>query len=279
MPESTVVEARPSQRGGSRRSTASQPEPVTASQAEAHGDDAEPGTGGRTRTVLVALPHGMRADWIRISQILTHLGLAACVPFAAFPVRRRTILGWFSRWSARGLVDVVRRRGAVTRAAGGRRSRLDLQRPASAARTQATARWWAWHAHIARTTPHARPWADWLAEHRKDPKKLPLAEARRRFESQPRVLAMLAYNSYPAAPHQFDLDELDAYQAGEAVYVALHWQHAITGDAVITPEGRLVQPLSDTPADRLRYLAHATRVIHNLAPGQHLVAVRAAPAP
>lgn len=277
MPETTAVEARPGQRGGSRSTPRA--EQVTASQADAHGDDVEPGTGGRTRTVLVALPHGMRADWIRISQILTYLGLPACVPLAAFPVRRRPILGWFSRWSARHLLDVVRRRGAVTHAAAGRRSRLDLHRSATAARRQATARWWAWHAHIARTTPPARPWADWLAEHRRDPKKLPLAEARRRFESQHRVLAMLAYNSYPAAPHRFDLDELAAYQAGEAVYVALHWQHAITGDAVVTPEGRLLQPLSDSPADRLRYLAHATRVIHDLAPGQYLVAVKAAAAP
>jgi hypothetical protein len=150
---------------------------------------------------------------------------------------------------------------------------------ATAARDDSTARWWTWHAHIARSTKAARPWEHYLAEHLRDPGKLPVEEARRRFEAQPRVLAMLAYNSYPAAPHRLDPDDLAAYQAGEAVYVALHWQRALTGDALVTPDGDLLQPASDTIADQLRYLAAATRVVHTLTPQQHLVAVKAAPAP
>jgi hypothetical protein len=106
----------------------------------------------------------------------------------------------------------------------------------------------------------------------RDPDKLQLAEARRRFEAQPRVLAMLAYNSYPAAPWQLDVNDLAAFQAGEAVYVALHWQHALTGDAFITADGHLLEPASPTLADRLRYHADAGRVLAALSGRQHLAA-------
>jgi hypothetical protein len=232
-----------------------------------------------TRTVIVALPDGTQADWLYLGQVLAWHGHPAAVPHVVFPVRRRRLLGWATRWSARHLLDPVRRRGFVTRAAGGRRSRLDLPRLATLTRNQATARWWTWHGHVARTTPQAKPWEHYLAEHLRDPDKLPLPEARRRFEAQPRVLAMLAYNSYPAAPHALDPEDLAAFQAGEAVYVALHWQHALTGDALITPDGQLLQPASAALADRLRYHADAGRVLATLPGRHHLAAVKAAPAP
>ena len=233
----------------------------------------------RTSTVIVALPDGTRADWLHIVQILAWHARPAAVPHVVFPVRRRRLLSWATRWTARHLLDPVHRHGAVTHAAGGRRSRLDLPRLATLARNQATARWWTWHAHIARTAPAAKPWEHFHAEHLRDPDKLPLAEARRRFEAQPRVLAMLAYNSYPAVPHALDPEDLAAFQAGEAVYVALHWQRALTGDALITPDGHLLQPASPTLADRLRYHTDAGRVLASLSGRQHLVAVKAAPAP
>jgi hypothetical protein len=236
-------------------------------------------TDTRTRTVIVALPDGTRADWLHIVQVLAWHNRPAAVPHVVFPVRRPRFLGWVSRWSARHLLDPVRRRGAVTHASGGRRSRLDLPRLATVARNQAAARWWTWHAHVARTTPAAKAWEQYRAEHLRDPDKLPLTEARRRFEAQPRVLAMLAYNSYPAAPHTLDVDDLAAFQAGEAVYVAVAWQHALTGDAFITPDGHLLQPASPTLADRLRYHADAGRVLASLTRAQHLVAVKAAGAP
>jgi hypothetical protein len=43
--------------------------------------------------------------------------------------------------------------------------------------------------HVIRTTAQAKPWEHYRAEHLRDPDKLPLAEARRRFEAQPRVLS------------------------------------------------------------------------------------------
>jgi hypothetical protein len=238
-----------------------------------------PDTRTRTRTVIVALPDGTGADWLHVVQVLAWHDRPAVVPFVAFPVRRRRLLGWVSRWTARQLLDPVRRRGAVTGAAGGRLSRLDLPRLASDARDHAAACWRAWQAHIAGATPAAKPWEHYRAEHQQAPSKLPLDQARRRFEAQPRVLAMLAYNSYPAAPHTFDVDDLAAFQAGEAVYVALAWQHALTGDALITPDGQLLEPASGTLADRLRYHADAARILTGLTRTQHLVAVKAAPAP
>jgi hypothetical protein len=85
---------------------------------------------------------------------------------------------------------------------------------------------------------------------------------------------MLAHNTYPDATHPFEIDELDDYQSGQAVYVALHWQQSLTGEVLIDPHGRLHEPATATLADRLRYLAAATRVIHALGPDDHLVAVR-----
>jgi hypothetical protein len=233
----------------------------------------------RTITVFVALPEGTSASWLRTAEILTWHGWPASVPLPAFPVRRGPFTGWFTRWISRHLIDASRHHGAVTRAAGGRLSRLDLDRLVFIARREASARWWTWNTHVARRTPAARTWEDFQAQHERDPQKLPLGEARTRFEAQPRVLAMFAYNSYPGVAHTLDPDNLAAFQAGEAMYVALHWHHVLTGDALITPDGQLLRPASPTPADQLRYRGAAARVIASLTPAQHLVAVQATPAP
>jgi len=232
-----------------------------------------------TRTVIVTLADDSSANWLTISQILTWHKLPAAVPNPAFPVRHRPWTGWLTRWTTRHLIDPVRRHGGITHAAGGRRSRLDLDQYAATARDQAVVRWRTFDAHIARTTPVAKPWEVFLAEHTKAPDKLALDEALRRFEAQPRVLAMLAHNTYPTRAFDLDPDELAALQAGEAVYVALAWQRVITGDALITPDGRLLQPASTTLADRLRYLGEATRIIHGLGKHHFVIAVKASPVP
>lgn len=236
-------------------------------------------TASSTRTVIVALPEGTRADWLTITQILTWLKLPASVPHHAYLVRRSGLFAWIACWFATALIEPVRHAGTIQRAAGGRRSRLDLHRQASAARDLAVHHWWTWNQHIARTTKPARTWQEYLQDVANPAKKLTEQDARAQFEAQPRVMAMLAYNSYPAAVHHFEVDRLDEYQAGEAVYVALHWQHVLTGDAFVTPQGQLLEPASPAIADRLRYLGEATRIVHTLSPRQHLVAVRAATAP
>jgi hypothetical protein len=68
---------------------------------------------------------------------------------------------------------------------------------------------------------------------------------------------MLAYNAHPVAGDRLDPYELDAYQAGEATYTVVVWQHAVAADALITDDGRVLQPSSASLADRLRYLAVA----------------------
>jgi hypothetical protein len=140
-----------------------------------------------TRTVIVCTPAGKPIDRLSASKILDRHHQPAGTPLPFFPFRRARLLGRASRWSDHHLVQAVRRLGVVSRAAGGRRGRLDLTAAAVTANTQATLRWRTW-AQVVRDTPPARPWAEFLAAHTADPKKLSMEEAVRRFEAQPRVL-------------------------------------------------------------------------------------------
>ena len=154
-------------------------------------------------------------------------------------------------------------------AAGGRISRLDLTATVSQANNAAIARHRAWKHHIAATTPVARPWEFFLAQHHADPKKVSQEEAQRRFESQPRVLAMLAYPGV----HTFDPYEMEAYQAGESTYAAVHWKTALVGDALITADGKLLKPTGPNLADRLRYLRDASTYVRGLRRNHYVCAV------
>jgi hypothetical protein len=225
-----------------------------------------------TRTVIVCLPAGGTIDWFSASEILDWHQLPTGTPYPLYPVARRWILGWFSRWSQRHLVAAVRRHGAVTHAAGGRRSRLDLAAAATTAHAEATSRWRIWN-QVVRHTEQAKSWADFRAQHQANPGKVSHDEAVRRFEAQPRVLAMLAYSGHPVSRCDLDPYELDAYQAGEATYTAYHWQKALAGDAMITDDGRLLEPATLSLADRLRYLAEAGAHLRTLRRGHHLLAI------
>jgi hypothetical protein len=216
-----------------------------------------------------------RIDWFSASEILDWHNRPTGTPHVMFPVRRERLAGWISRWSSHNLVLAVRRFGAVTRAAGGRRSRLDLTAAATKANADATHRWRTW-THVVRTTPPARPWGDFLAQHTAARTKVSMEEATRRFEAQPRVLAMLSHNSHPHTRVELDPYELDAYQAGEATYTAVHWQQAISGDALITDDGRMLEPASDTLADKLRYLTEAGAYLCKLRRSHQILAVKVA---
>jgi hypothetical protein len=128
-------------------------------------------------------------------------------------------------------------------------------------------------------TPVAKTWGDFLAQHKANPTKVTVEEARRRFEEQPRVLAMLSYNSHPMSRVELDPYELDAYQAGEATYTVVHWQQAITGDVVVTDDGRLIEPASGSLADKLRFLADASAYLHKLRRSHQILAVTVAAQP
>jgi hypothetical protein len=162
-----------------------------------------------SRTVIVCMPADQPLDWFSASEILDWHKLPAGTPHTMFPVRRPHFIGRFSRWSARHLVQTDRRFGAVTHAAGGRKSRLDLTAAVTQANAAAVYRWRTW-AQVVRTTPVARTWGDFLAQHKANPSKVSMEEATRRFEEQPRVLAMLAFNSHPVSRVELDPYELDA---------------------------------------------------------------------
>lgn len=217
------------------------------------------------QVVTVCFAPGEDADWFAASEKVNDLLHVNGTPARRYHVRHRRFIGWLTRFLGYYLLDAARRFGAVTMAAGGRKSRLDLTGTAAKAANDATLRWRAWNTHINATTKPARPWEDYLAQHHADPAKVTLNEARRRFEQQPRVLAMLA--------HSFDPYELPVYQAGEATYVGLYWRIALIGDALITTDGRLLAPASDSIADRFRFLNEACGYLRSLPSTARLCAV------
>ncbi|GIJ12758.1 hypothetical protein ACFFMR_14465 [Micromonospora andamanensis] len=217
------------------------------------------------KVVTVCFGPGEDADWFAASEKVNDLLHANGTPARRYRVRHRRFIGWLTRFLGYYLLDAARRFGAVTLAAGGRKSRLDLTGTTAQAAHAAGLRWRAWNTHINATTRPARPWEDYLAQHHADPGKVTLNEARRRFEQQPRVLAMLAAS--------FDPYELSVYQAGEATYVGLHWRIALIGDALITTDGRLLAPASDSVADRFRFLNEACAYLRGLRSSARLCAV------
>jgi hypothetical protein len=239
--------------------------------------------GSRTRApetadavVVLALPAGTSPTWRLVAQVLDWHSITARLPASVLPVRHPRLSCAILRCSPSAFLAPLRHRGAVRAVAGGPVSRLDLVRATALARDVAAARWWTWQRHVGATTPPAKPWEHFRTEHDRNPARLSLDEAERRFNAQPRVLAMLAYNSYPFNPHHLRIDELAGYQAGLTVYVALHWQRPLVGDALVTPTGVLLRPRSPSVADNLHYLAAATQVVHALTGSDHLVAVQAA---
>lgn len=215
--------------------------------------------------VTVCFAPGEDADWFAASEKVHDLLHVSGTPARRYRVRHRRLIGWLTRFLGYYLLDTARRFGAVTLAAGGRKSRLDLTGTAAKAANDAALRWRAWNTHINATTKPARPWEDYLAQHHADPAKVTLDEARRRFEQQPRVLAMLAGS--------FDPYELSVYQAGEATYVGLYWRIALIGDALITTDGRLLAPASDSVADQFRFLNEACAYVRSLRSNARLCAV------
>jgi hypothetical protein len=221
------------------------------------------------QVVTVCFAPGEDADWFSASEKVDDLLNVNGTPARRYHVRHRRFIGWITRFFGYYLLDAARKFGAHTMAAGGRTGRLDLNGGAVKAANDARLRWHAWNQHINNTTKPARTWEDFQALHHADPAKLSLAEARRRFEQQPRILAMLAY----AGAHTFDPYELAAYQAGEATYAGLHWRIAIVGDLLITAEGKLLKPASDSLADRIRFFNEAIKYLRSLKSSAHLCAV------
>ncbi|WP_229070811.1 hypothetical protein [Actinoplanes sp. DH11] len=220
-----------------------------------------------TFTVVVSLPATGEIDWFSACERLEWHNIPAGTPRPMYPIRRP----WLRRLAAQQLIQVTRH-GKTVWAAGGRKDRLDLHGAVTAANHRASYRWHVW-AQVVRGTPQARLWTEFHQQHTSNPRKVSLAQARRRFEAQPRVLAMLAYAAHPGTHLELDPYELDAYQAGQPTYTLLHWQHAVTGDALITDDGRLLRPATWSLADRLRYCGDAGTYLSRLAGSSSFMAL------
>lgn len=221
--------------------------------------------------LVIALPADQPLDTARLTAELCGHVTATYTLQPAFPLRphRRR---WRSSSAPAVLVAEQHPDGTVW-AAAGPLHHLDLPRLTREACAAARARWHVWHRLIAAATPRARDWASYRAQPIRGARRLPRAEARRRFEAQPRVLTMLAVNAQGTLPFALDIDELDAFQAGETVYATLAWQQALLGQALVLPGGVAYRPISINLADRLRYLRAALDAVHTLPAGHHLAAL------
>jgi hypothetical protein len=216
---------------------------------------------------VVVIPDGLLLDPHAVQALLGSHVTAAYSLTSVYPLHT------FRRRNKSGLLQPLHGGDGVVRTAAGPLARLDLPRLAREAGTAARARWHAWQNLVAVNTPRARDWSSYLAQHQQDAHALSLAEARRRFEAQPRVLTMLAVNATRALPFTLDPSELDAYQAGEMVYCTLAWQQAIVGQALVVPGGMAYRPVTPSLADRLRYLGTALDTVHALPDNHRLAAL------
>jgi hypothetical protein len=226
----------------------------------------------RQRRLVVVLPQDYTLAWSTVRQLLVPHGYLDTLPVRAYPILPPGRFAGVRPRRERDLLDVGAADGIVV-AAGGRLSRLDLRQAANRAYGVGRAQWWTWKRQVMRNRLPIRTWESFLAEHDEHPDRLSMAQARQRFESQPRVLAMLALDTHPVEEFRVDPYELEAFQAGELVYATLCWQRALVGDALLGPDGVLHAPATPALADRLHHLRDASALLHALRPDRAVVAV------
>ena len=220
-------------------------------------DSAEP------RTIIICLPTDRGSDYTTAVQAVTGRISGPITLTARFPVRHGRMTGLVTRWSSRHLLGAQRHHGTVRRAAGGRMSRLHLQKAGQLAWYEATTRWAVWR-QVTTGLRQASPWEQFLRRHDTEPDKLPLPQAHRQFLAQPMISAMLAYNANPASRWQLDPYEIDGYFAGAAAYATRHMLAASCGDAMLTADGRWLQPAGTSFADVCAYLKKAASYLNQL---------------
>ncbi|SCF02422.1 hypothetical protein [Micromonospora mirobrigensis] len=93
------------------------------------------------QVVTVCFAPGEDADWFAASEKVNDLLHANGTPARRYHVRHRRFIGWLTRFLSYYLLDAARRLGAVTMAAGGRKSRLDLTATTTKAAHAAALRW------------------------------------------------------------------------------------------------------------------------------------------
>ncbi|GAA1622987.1 hypothetical protein [Actinoplanes couchii] len=214
------------------------------------------------RTMVVCVPDTLPSEAIASGQLGEHLKV------------RGTLLPRF--WTTAGLLQRIKlfgfRAGKPAYCAGGPVRLLNLDGMRQAAGFAAGVRHQLWQQAIHGTRP-AHSWPVYLRRHLSEPDRYPRQQAEDDFRRQPRVLAVELHNINRPPAEAFDLAELDMYQAGPAAYQHYSAAAAVTGDAVLTRDGNLLAPASDTAPDRVTFLNQASHYLHGVTPQQRLLAL------
>jgi hypothetical protein len=220
-------------------------------------DSSSPANPAPVRTVVVCLP--VNAE----PQVLPALARARLAT-AGY-----TVLGTVLRFPAPG--RQARKHLDVHQGftCGGPVGLLDLDGMRRAAAAAAAQTWQHWD-YIVAGTPIARPWWVFADRHRADPARYPIARAQQDYLTQPRVMAMRAFN----ALHHNGLPtgELEALQQGLNTYATLGQLAAVAADGVATLDGRVLTPASTRLDDQLVYLHQANHHLAALSANQPITA-------
>ena len=245
--------------------------PVTAEPTTDPPAEPPPPTGVEPMAPLIRLMIVCVPDTMPVS-ILTSswpTGHGNCI--AGTPVTYLWARSGVKPWQRRHLIGVHRARHTVTVCAGGPIRWLHLDGMRAAAAFAAGIRHHQWTNAVRGTRP-ATPWHQIRAAQSGAP-SVAMAAAWRRYTNQPRIVAMRAFTAAYIAGPVLDPDEIEMYQAGPVAYQQYHAMRAICGDAILTTDGRRLEPRSDSFADRITYLHHAMRLLHALPNRQRLLAV------
>jgi hypothetical protein len=218
------------------------------------------------RLMIVCVPDTMPVSMLTSSWPIDHGNCVAGTLVSYLRVRSGV-----KPWQRRHLIGVRRSRRAPVLCAGGPIRWLELDGMRDAAAFAAGVRHHQW-THVVRGTKPAMPWHQIRAA-QPGTLSVAMAAAWRRYAHQPRIVAMRAFTAAHIAGPVLDPDEVEMYQAGPVAYQQYHAMRAICGDAILTTDGRLLQPRSDSFADRITYLHHAIRLVHALPSRQRLLAV------
>jgi hypothetical protein len=220
---------------------------------------AQPSTDQAVHTFIVCLPTNTDPAFL---PALAHArlstgGYTALGPVSHFPATTRR---------ARRLIDL--RKGFTC---GGPIGLLDLDAMRRSAAAAAAQTWQYWN-YVVAGTPIARPFWAFLDRHRADASRYPLEQAQRDYLTQPRVVAMRAFNALPQNGGILPTAELEAFQAGLTTYATLGQLAAVVADGVATADGVFLTPATTRLDDQLTYLHHANHHLASLPADQPIAA-------
>jgi hypothetical protein len=216
------------------------------------------------RTMIVCVSDEMPGDALACGQLDRHLSVKGMLSprFWASPALRP--------WQRARMFDL--RKGRPAYCAGGPIRHLNLAGMRYAASVGAGVRHQRWSTAVHGTRP-ANPWSVYHQRHQADPSKYPMRLARADYDRQPRILAMRMHNAVNPTAGQFDLDELEIYQAGFHAYQQYSAATAVAADALLTQDGTRLAPAAGSFAARVSYLHKAMSYIDSLTGSLRLLAI------